>query len=44
MAELGEEPVRLLMLRPKLGMLGMAAGPMLEGMVMEEMCLCFSEH
>lgn len=44
MAKLSEEPVRLFMLRPKLDMLGTAAGPMLGGMVMEEMCLCFSEH
>lgn len=27
----------MLILRPELGMLGMAPGPMLEGMVMEEM-------
>lgn len=38
MAELSEEPVRLLMLlRPELGMPGTAPGPMLDGMVMEEM-------
>lgn len=38
MAELSEEPVRLLMLlRPEFGMPGTAPGPMLDGMVMEEM-------